>query len=161
LNADDRLRRGATRLAARPRTPAGFTLVEALIALLLMALVLPVAMHAVARCMQLGVDTDRRAEAAALAHDRLAEAVMRREWETGSASGVFTDGQADDPDRYRWEMRVDDWEGTLLFKRVTLTVRWEARGTEKAFALTTLVNAEEGDPSADSEDEDADAELAS
>lgn len=157
----------ATRLAAwarkrgKPRrfvrAAAGFTLVEALIALLLMAFVLPVAMHAIARSAQLGVETGRRAEAAALAHDRMAEVVMRREWETGGARGTFTEDQAADPGVFRWELRVDDWEGSLLFREVEVVVWWQERRHEKSYTLTTLVTADGGAPSADTEADEAEA----
>ena len=112
----------------------GFTLVEVLAALTLMAIILPVAMRGVTVALSVSSDARRRMEAAALAESRLAELVATGDWQSADLSG---DCGTDWPD-YRWEAEVEDWDVAGL-TQLTVRVTWQRKGSERAVGLTTLV----------------------
>lgn len=121
----------------------GFTLVEALITLLLVAVVLPFVMRGVSASAQLGVLADRKAQAAALADTRLAEALIAGDWEDGDAGGTFDpEVYGSETAGYAWYLLVDDWENQTAFQEVTVVVTWQQRGKEQNVALSTVVFAE-------------------
>ena len=82
----------------------GFTLLEVLAALLLVAVVLPVLMGALNTATHVGGLAHDRAEAAMLAENKLNEVLIDQSWQFGDETGAFTD-DSDDPDaaRYTWE----------------------------------------------------------
>ena len=119
------------------RHPArGFTLVEVLAALILVALVLPAAMQGVSLATQASADAHRRQQAAALAHDKLSELIVTGGWSSASTEGDF----GEDYPTYRWTLTVEDWEG-FTTRRVTVQVLWESRGMERTLSMSTLVYA--------------------
>ncbi|MFI4859633.1 MAG: prepilin-type N-terminal cleavage/methylation domain-containing protein [Phycisphaerales bacterium JB063] len=131
-----------TRLS-RHRRNAGFTLVEALAALMLMAVVIPLVMRGVAMSAQVGVLADRRAQATMLADTRLTEAILNGEWEEGDSAGAFDEETyGSEAETFEWFLLVDDWNGQIAFKEITLIVTWQQRGEEQHVALATVVNAE-------------------
>lgn len=120
----------------------GFTLVEALIALLLIAVVLPVVIQAISTSLRLGVYADRRAQAVALAENQLAEIVLSGDWQYGDAEGVFTEDDApelDEPGAFHWALAVEDWTDTS-YQQFTMTVTWQQRQRERSVSLSTVVN---------------------
>ena len=123
------------RTAAR----GGFTLVEVLASLVLVALVLPTAVGGISLAMGLGRESRQRTEAAALARSKLAEAVATGDWREGRDDGDFGE---DWPD-YAWEMETDDWDEPGL-SQVSVTVAWIVRSQERSATMTTLVY-EEGE----------------
>lgn len=135
-----------TRLRPRRQTHrarAGFTLVEALITLLLVAVVLPFVMKGVSASAQLGVLADRRAEAGALADTRLAEAMLTGEWEEGDSAGEFDPRvYGSEAGGYTWYLLVEDWQSKTAYREVTVIVTWLQAGQEQNVALSTVVYAE-------------------
>lgn len=125
----------------RATSRSGFTLIEALAALLLITIVLPVVMRAVVSSAQVGVLADRRAEAVTLADTKLAEVLLNRDWKFGDAAGDFAEFYGDHARRYQWTLRIDDWNETA-FSQVTVKVLWLQRGQEQAIELATVVYAE-------------------
>lgn len=124
--------------APAPSRP-GFTLIEALAALLLVAIVLPLAVRAVAISAQVGTLSDRRAEAMGLCELKLTEVMLDADWRFGDDAGEFSEGYGEGVERYQWVLLVDDWNDTLEFKQVTLAVVWTQRGREQAVELATVV----------------------
>lgn len=122
---------------------SGFTLIEALAALMLMAIVLPVAMGAISTATKMASLTERRARATELADILLAEVVLTRAWEDGDAAGVFDETYGDDVEGYEWVLLVDDWHQPE-FKQLTLHVVWQTTRGEQDVRLTTVVSAEDG-----------------
>jgi general secretion pathway protein I len=113
---------------------AGFTLMEVLAAMTLLALVLPAAMKGVSIAVTLASDSIGKITAAELAENRLAEALLLEEWKNGSGRGDF----GDDYPNYRWTLETSDWSQTGL-KQIDLSVTWMQRGYEKEFSLSTLI----------------------
>jgi len=115
---------------------AGFTLIEVLATLVFAAIILPVVLRGISLATTAASDARRRAEATALAQNRLAELIATGEWQAPGLTGDF--GQ--EWPEYQWAAEVTNWEGTSL-RQVQVRVTWWARGQEHAIALTTLVYA--------------------
>lgn len=120
----------------------GFTLLEVLAALLLIAVVLPVIMGAINTSTHVGGLARDRAEAAMLAENRLNEILIDQSWQFGDDTGGF-EADTDDPAaaRYTWELQVQQWQDPSV-RRLTMTVRWERRGRPQSITLTTAVHDE-------------------
>jgi len=119
-------------------TRKGFTLIEVLAALLLIAIVLPVVMQGLSLASAAAGSARRRTEAAGLAESKLNELVATGSWQTGNVSGDF----APDWPEYRWEAALStyssDSSGQSL-EEIDLRVMWTQRGREESVALSTLV----------------------
>ena len=121
-----------------PRTAGrlrrGFTLIEVLVALTVLAVVLPVAMQGVSIVLQLGADAKHRAEAATLAQGKLDELTATNAWQSGELSGSFSESLP----AYHWTATVQPWgDGTM--DEVTVEVSWTARQRQKSVIVGTLV----------------------
>ncbi len=130
----------------RPETVRcrGFTLIEGLAALLLVAIVLPVAVRSISLSAQVASLANRRAEALALCELRLNEVMLDTDWRFGDDGGEFDDAFASGADRYRWALFVDDWADTPTFKYVRLVVSWDQRGDEQSVELGTVAYDDQG-----------------
>ncbi len=122
----------------RRRCEAGFTLVEALAALMLLVIVAPVAVRAVGMAAQIGVLADRRAQAVTLADTKLNELLLSRDWRYGDETGEFDEVYGEHAHRFQWLVLVDDWNESA-FSQVTAIVTWRQRGDEQSVALSTVV----------------------
>ena len=122
---------------------AGFTLVEALAALMLMAIVLPVALRVIATSTKMASLSERQAQATELADARLSEIVLTQAWEDGDAAGLFDENYGDDVEGYEWVLFVDDWH-QAEFKQLTLHVVWQTPRGERIIRLSTVVSSEGG-----------------
>jgi len=121
--------------ARRGRRASGFTLIEVLATLVIIAIVLPVAMQGISIATNAASDSRRRVEAAALGESRLAEFIATLEWQNGGGGGDFGE---DWPD-YRWTADVYDWSETNM-KEIDMRVIWKGRsGQDKSIILTTLI----------------------
>lgn len=114
----------------------GFTLVEVLASLGLVAVILPTVMAGISLAMGLAESARLKTEATALASTRLNEIVAGKEWLEGDAEGDF----GEDWPRYSWRQEVSDWEDAAL-KEVRVNVIWTWRGQERSVAISTLVYA--------------------
>jgi len=128
---------------------AGFTLLEALIALLLMAVVLPLALGGISQVLR-SVDRAGRVETAQrLAESRLAQWTADGSWRTAAASGAFTeegpgaDADTEDLAAYRWTLVTAPWRDGAL-TTLTLTVAW-GDGDGDHLSLATLMPATAAD----------------
>ena len=124
------------------RSTHGFTLIEALAALMLMAVVLPVAIQAISTASRLGSTTQRRALAMQLADTRMSEIILTGEWDEGDGVGEFDESYSDGATRYAWVLEVDDWNQPE-FKQLTLYVTWETTRGLQLVKLSTVVSAED------------------
>lgn len=107
---------------------------EVLAAMVLLALVLPAVMKGISIATALASNCTRRIAASELAENRLAEAMLLKEWQNGSMKGNFGNEYPD----YRWELDTADRNEPGL-KQVQLSVKWQQRGYEREVCLTTLV----------------------
>ena len=113
----------------------GFTLMEALAALALVAVVLPVTMRGFQDALSLASDAKQRNEAAALADSKLNELVATGDWKLGVLAGDFAPSHPE----IRWKAELINWDTSTL-QQLNLHVYWTARGVDKEFMLTTLVD---------------------
>ncbi len=129
-----------TRMSVPP-AHVGFTLVEVLAALMLIAIVLPAVMKGAAMATSIASSARRRNEAAGLAEEKLAEIIATDQWQTSSLSGDF----GSDWPGYRWQATVQSWpedtSGAGL-QQVDLRVSWMARNKQDSLTLSTLAYAQ-------------------
>jgi general secretion pathway protein I len=124
--------------ARAPRgTARGFTLVEVLTAAVLMAIIMPVAMHGISVAASVADAAKHKAEASVLAQSKLAELQVTRDWQTGNLSGTF----GEDHPEYRWSAEMAAWDVSTL-QQLSVHVIWTAGGQEHTVTLTTLVDTE-------------------
>lgn len=122
---------------ARPRAGrGGFTLMEVLVTLLLLAITLPAAMEVLSMAHTASKIARHRSESSALAESKLTELVATGQWQNGPTQGDF--GQ-DWPD-YTWSADVGNWDQAENMQQLRVTVSWtdSARGQE-SITLDTLV----------------------
>ncbi|MEI6232784.1 MAG: type II secretion system protein [Planctomycetota bacterium] len=113
----------------------GFTLIEVLAALGLIAVVLPVVMQGFSIANGLAASAKERTEAAALADSKLNELVATGDWKLGLLSGDF----APERPNFRWKAEIQNWDSSTL-QELNVRVYWTARGSEREFIVTTLVD---------------------
>jgi len=116
------------------RRVGGFTFIELLATVVLIAVIMPVAMGGISLCTGLAGQSRRQIDAATLAKAKVTELVVTRNWESGDKSGDFG---KDWPD-YRWTAEVADWTDPTV-RRLDLTVFWQSRNRPRSVTLTTLV----------------------
>ena len=113
-----------------------FTLVEVLVALLVTAVVVPVALRALLTVGALREVASYRRQATDLADFKLRELVATAAWTDADDSGDF----GEDYPGYTWELVTDSWtEGEIALRRLDLAVYGPARVGQTAITLTTLV----------------------
>lgn len=123
-----------SRISAARRAARGFTFVEVLATMALLAAVLPPVMSGISLCLSAGKLSEQQAQAASLCQDKLSELVTNGQWQHGNQSG---DCSPDWPD-YRWASQVVDWDGTVL-QQLEVTVTWQFRRQDHSVTLTTLI----------------------
>ncbi len=125
----------------------GFTLVEALVALVLLAVVVPTALRAISISTQVAAVSSDRSQAAMLAETRIDQLVVTGDWQTTGLEGNFEDlfdrGMFDETvagalDKYTWTAELEDWDAGDA-RQLRVTVHWQRRSTRHAVTLTTLV----------------------
>jgi prepilin-type N-terminal cleavage/methylation domain-containing protein len=111
----------------------GFTLIEVLATMVLLAIVLPVAMRGVSVSLAAASSAQHRAEAASLGEAKLNSMVATGEWSNTAPSGDF----GADWSGYQWTLQTQarDFNTT----EVMLTVTWTERGTQRSLPISTLV----------------------
>lgn len=116
----------------------GFTFIELLATVVLIAIIMPVAMHCISLCTRLGGQARKQIEAASLARTKLTELTASQDWDTGATSGEF----GSDWTGYRWTADVSNWTDSTL-RQLDLTVLWQFQGRERSITLSTLVYPED------------------
>ncbi len=115
---------------------ARFTLVEVLVALLVTAVVVPVALRALLTVRALDEAAAYQRQAADLADYKLRELVATSAWTEADTSGDF----GTDYPGYAWELTTDSWTaGEVALRRLDLAVSGPARSGRTTIMLTTLV----------------------
>ena len=116
----------------------GFTLVEALASLMLLAVVLPFVVRGVNLSARSAADYDRKATAMMLAQTMMEEAILTEAWQFGDSSGEFDDSFGTDSERYTWSLTSSDWQSSDYLE-LTLTVFWNSGAGQKSVQLKTVV----------------------
>ena len=127
-------RLGPRRASFRRLRAAGFTLVEVLAALLMMAIVIPVAMEGMSIASRAGVLGQRKATAMRIAERVLTELIIEGETNQTSSSGVTADGDTS----YSWSMRTEPWAEDAMLE-LTVVVTFTVQGSEFNVSASTLV----------------------
>lgn len=124
------------KFAPRPRRTerGGFTLVEVLAALLMMAIIIPVAMEGMGVASRVGILGQRKAAAMRVAERVLNELIVEGETQQSSASGTTFDGAT----TYPWSMRSQSWTEDAMIE-MTVTVTFTVQGNPYDVSATTLV----------------------
>jgi general secretion pathway protein I len=128
----------ATLLGRRSRGQAGFTLVEIIVALAILALCLSVLLSTISDALWRTSAGEAQAEAASMARSLLAQAGGTVPLRDGEAAGQLDNG-------FRWRLRMEGYgDGVdrqvlpVRAYRVTAEVFWNDARREQSIALTTL-----------------------
>jgi prepilin-type N-terminal cleavage/methylation domain-containing protein len=116
----------------------GFTFIELLATVVLIAVIMPVAMRSIGLCTRLAGQSRRQVEAASLARAKLTELIVTGDWEKGNKRGDFDK----DWPGYEWSITVSNWTDTLV-RQLDLTVSWRSAGRQRDVTLSTLIYPEE------------------
>ena len=117
------------------RFARGFTLMEILATLALVAIVMPSIMQGFSLSMDAAGKARHQAQAASLAHGKMAELVSAAIWDRPILAG---DCGQEWPE-YRWEATLDDFDSGLQLEELDVTVFWKQFGGERSITVTTLV----------------------
>jgi prepilin-type N-terminal cleavage/methylation domain-containing protein len=101
---------------------SGFTFIELLATVVLIAIIMPVAMRSIGLCTRLGGLSRRQIEAASLAKAKMTELTVTGDWASGNQHGDF--GQ--DWPGYEWRVSVTNWTDATV-RQLDLTVLWERK----------------------------------
>ncbi len=114
----------------------GFTLVEILVTLAILAAVLPALLHAFASAARNQGLSDNTTTALYLLKFRMAEIEMGGYPDVGEDSGEFGNNT-----RYRWSSMVEDIESEEVenVRRVQVTVTWQHRNRERSMSMSTFI----------------------
>jgi prepilin-type N-terminal cleavage/methylation domain-containing protein len=126
------------KIAERHYNCGGFTFIELLATVVLIAIIMPVAMQGISLCTRLAGQSRQQIEAVSLAKTKLTELIVTRDWENGDQSGDF----GADWQNYQWTATLTDWTDSTM-RELDLTVSWLVRGRNRTITLSTLVYPEE------------------
>ncbi len=121
------------------RNRGGFTFIELLATVVLIAVIMPVAMRSIGLCTRLAGQSRRQIEAASLAKAKLTELIVTGDWESGAKRGDFEKQWPG----YEWSVTVTNWTDASV-RQVDLTVFWRSMGRQRGVTLSTLLYPEEG-----------------
>jgi len=123
------------RVSSGNRLIGGFTLAEVLAAMLLMAIVIPVAVEGIRLASEVGQNAVRKTVAAQICERVINELVTTGQWRQGFQEGVAWDG----PYKYEWKMDLSNWyEGSFLV--LTVQVNYTVQNKPRTVELSTLVS---------------------
>ncbi len=127
----------ASRTSRRFRRPlrlGGFTFIEILATMSLIAIVIPPVMEGISVSLAAGSYAKQQAQASMLAQSKMSELLAAGHLEHAALSGDF----APDNPQFRWSARLSDWEAGTL-RQLDVTVSWTQRGQERSVLLSTLL----------------------
>lgn len=125
-----------TSILASRRSYSAFTLIESLVALAMLAVILPIVMQGISLAISLSSQARHQTEAANLARMKLDELVVTQEWNGGSAlQGNFGEQWPG----YEWAATINTWQDGSM-SELDVKVTWTARQRQRAITMTTLVS---------------------
>lgn len=116
------------------RRQQGFSLIETLVALLLAAVVMPIAVQAVTNAATQATLAKRTRIAAMLSQNKVSEVIMGDEIDVGEESGDF----GEDYPGFSWKTIVTNYDTDTL-QQVEVSVMFSHQGNERSIDLTTLI----------------------
>ncbi len=117
------------------RPKAAFTLAEVMVALLFLAIVIPVAIKAISTASLAGEVAARKGAAARIADWVLNESIVLTNWNNGVQSGTTREGVLD----FRWTLTSQAWPQDAM-QLLTAEVTYQAQGKDYSVKLSTLAN---------------------
>src|SRR5437870_4732239 len=108
----------------------GFTLVEVMAAVTVIAIVLPTIMYGISLATNVAGVARHRTQATTLAQGKLNELLVTGDWQNGTLSGDFGDRWPE----YHWKAAVNTWDSptvsglTSSLQQLDVTVTWTMRG---------------------------------
>lgn len=111
----------------------GFTLVEVLASLLLMAIIIPVAMQGMSIASRAGLVSQRKAAAMRVAERVMDEMIATNQLAQNSTSGNQPDGDT----TYAWTMAAEPWSADTM-TQLTVHVTFTVQGHDYQVAASTL-----------------------
>lgn len=115
------------------RRAAAFTLAETMVALLLLAIVIPVAVEAISAASLSGEVAARKGAAARVADRILNESLVTTNW-SSAQSGTASEGVLD----FQWTLSSQTWPQDSAMQLVTAEVKFQAQGKDYSVKLNTL-----------------------
>lgn len=114
----------------------GFTLIEILITLTILAVALPALLQAFASATRNQGLSDNTTTALYLLKFRMAEVEMNGYPDVGQETGEFGENT-----RYQWRSVVEDIESDEVenIRRVTVTVTWQHKNREHSMSMRTFI----------------------
>ena len=121
---------------ATAKEKAGFTLVEILVTLTILAAALPALLQAFTSATRNQALSDNRTTALYLLKFRMAEIEMEGYPDVGQESGEFGENT-----RYLWRSAVEEIESEEVenIRRVTVTVTWQHKNRERSMSMSTFM----------------------
>jgi type II secretory pathway pseudopilin PulG len=117
------------------RRKAAFTLAEVMVALLFLAIVIPVAVKAISTASLAGEVASRKGAAARIADRVLNESLVLTNWNGGVQSGTVSEGVLD----FHWTLTSRAWPQDAM-QLLTAEVTYQAQGKDFSVKLSTLAN---------------------
>ena len=112
----------------------GFTLVEILVSLAILAIALPPLLRAFSQAGNQSASSENETTAVNLLKYKMAEIEM-----LGYPEGTVEDeGEFGEGSRFRWTSRIEDTD-TEGLRLISVTVNWLERGREKAMTMNTYM----------------------
>jgi type II secretory pathway pseudopilin PulG len=112
----------------------GFTIVEVMAALVVVAIVLPTLIQGTLLCMDLAVHARMQAQAASLAQAKLSELAATRMIDQAMQTGDFGERWP----QYEWMATVQSWDDPRLVE-LDVSVLWNRRGKDYGVTVSTLI----------------------
>jgi prepilin-type N-terminal cleavage/methylation domain-containing protein len=123
--------------ALQSRRQDGFTLAEVLVALLFMAIVIPVAVQGLHIASRAGSVSERKAVGARLAERKLNELLVTGQWQSAAQQGTVQEGFQS----YAWQLQSEPWSEDGTMKLITMHVSVPVQGQDYDVQVSTLVDA--------------------
>jgi prepilin-type N-terminal cleavage/methylation domain-containing protein len=116
----------------------GFTFIEVLATMSLLAIALPTVMEGVTLSLSAGGQAKQQAQASSLAFGKMNEIIAQGQWEQTNMSGDF----GTDYPGFRWTAQVAEWDGSAV-QQLDVTVSWrrsqEGRQKDRGVTISTLI----------------------
>lgn len=118
------------------RHDSAFTLAEVMVALLFLAIVIPVAVKAISAASLAGEVAARKGTAARIADRVLNESLVMTNWNNGTQSGTASEGGHN----FNWTLNSQNWPVDSAMQVVTADVTFTAQSRNYDVKLSTLAS---------------------
>ncbi len=113
----------------------GFTFVEVLVAMLFVAIVIPIALQGIALAAKSGNIAERKMTASILAEKKLNEIIITEQWDAGENQGTF----GEEWPEYSWQLISESWNVDSM-TIITLVASFEVQQRKYSVEISALVD---------------------